>query len=122
VHLPVNKSVDEIQREFNNHLARVYDRGAHMSGTEGCLQMINDYSNDAEIATIFIRSLTDNFPTLVAKEEPGKINFQSMSFHATLFGYMGVKFRLNLIDLKKEPTVAKTVLKIVNSMKELFFD
>jgi hypothetical protein len=120
----VAKKLVEIEREFNSHLSRVYDRGAHSSGTQGCQQMINDYSNNAEIATVFIRALTDKNVPRIAKEESGVVNFQFMSFHASLFGYMGLKFRMNFIDLgkDKDPSVSKTIKRIIQSMKDLFFD
>jgi len=86
--------------------------------------MITEYSKNAEIATVFIRALTDKNVPLIAKAEAGLVNFQFMQFHASLFGYMALKFRMNFIDLgkDKDPSVPKTVRRIVQSMKEVFFD
>jgi len=51
-------------------------------------------------------------------------NFQALQFHASLFGKMAEGFGGNLIDTArdKEPSVAKTVKRIVGCMKQMFFD
>ena len=51
-------------------------------------------------------------------------NFQFFAFHAAMFGYMALKFGEDFVDLNKdrEPSVSKTVKRVVTSIKELFFD
>jgi hypothetical protein len=41
-----------------------------------------------------------------------------------MFGYMALKFGVDFVDINKdkEPSVAKTVRRVVSSIKELFFD
>lgn len=77
--------------------------------------MINEYCGNAEAATIFLRALSNKNVTLIAKSPTGVLNFQFLQFHASLFGYMALKFRLNFIDLAKDkdPTVAKTVRRVI---------
>ena len=117
-------NLNEIEQEFNRHLARVYDRGAHNSGTQGCINMINQYAGNLDASTIFLRALTNKNVTLIGKSQGGTLNFQFMQFHVSLFGHMALKFRLNFIDMAKDkdPTVSKTVRRVIQSIKEMFFD
>jgi len=119
-------NIGDIEIEFNKHLARVYDKGSYNSGTQGCQKMINDYSDSnasMEVASLFLRALMDKNASNCAKGS-GSSQFQAQSFHASLFGFMAQRFQQNFVLLgkDKDPSVAKTVKRVVQSMKEQFFD
>ena len=87
--------------------------------------MINEYCTSVEAATVFLKALTDRNCTQIAKAQRGNsINFQGLQFHASMFGYMALKFGECFIlqGKDKEPSVAKTVKRVVACIKELFFD
>lgn len=89
--------------------------------------MINQYCDNTDVATVFLKSLTNKNTTKILKSkwaEQGGPSIQCFSFHASMFGYMAIKFRHNFIDKKsdKSPSVANTVRRVISYMKETFFD
>lgn len=89
----VQKNLNEIQDEFNRHLSRVYNRGSHDSGVQGCQKMIGEYCSSVEVATVFLKSLMDKNVTQISKDSNQFQIFQFLAFHASLFGFMALKFR-----------------------------
>ena len=75
---------------------------------------------------IFLGSLLDTKVPLIAKQGSKNTGYNNVIFtaHAKLIGQMAAQYRFNLIDSTKErdPSVAKTVKKIVVAMIEMFFD
>jgi len=57
----------DIEIEFNQHLARVYDKGSYNSGVKGCEAMIRQHLDNPQAATAFLRALTDKDATQIAK-------------------------------------------------------
>ena len=86
--------------------------------------MINEYSSSVDVATVFLKSLMDKNVTQISKDSNQYQIFQFLAFHASLFGFMALKFRQNFIDTAKDkdPSVAKTVRRVITCMKEMFFD
>jgi hypothetical protein len=73
-------------------LARVYDKGSYNSGVKGCQQMITEYSHSQEVASIFLKALTDKNSVMIAKAQSTNLNFMALSLHVNLFGFMAQKF------------------------------
>lgn len=50
-------------------------------------------------------------------------SFKFLEFHASLFGYMARMFKTNFKDTLRDipPAVSKTVRKVIQAMKDMFF-
>ena len=116
--------ISSVEREFNINLARIYDKGAHKSGIQECQKIIREHSHSQEAATVFLKALTDAMVTKIQKQNAPNENSVALPFvaHISLIGLMAEAFRLNFVMVnQKEPSVAKTVKKVVQSLKEMFF-
>ena len=136
--LQLRKGLHDLETEFSQHLARIYNKGAHKSGVQGCHALIDDHcvapdnmkNMDAAIATefhqstvgIFLKALSNKNLLQVAKSASAG-SFQFLQFHASLFGYLALKFRTNMTDCIRDvpPSLVKTVKRVIHDMKELFF-
>jgi len=133
--LQLRKGLHDLETEFSQHLARIYNKGAHKSGVQGCHALIDDHcvappNVDAAIATefhqstvgIFLKALSNKNLLQVAKSASAG-SFQFLQFHASLFGYLALKFKTNMTDCIRDvpPSLVKTVKRVIHDMKELFF-
>ena len=64
--------LNDIEIEFNSHLARVYDRGSINSGVQGCHKMINEFAGNAQVGSVFLRALMDKGAVTAAKSKSGQ--------------------------------------------------
>ena len=46
IQLNNSMKLNDIEIEFNSHLARVYDRGSMNSGVQGCHKMVNEFAGN----------------------------------------------------------------------------
>lgn len=65
--IKLKKEFDDLESEFDENLARVYNHGAHKSGVQACMKIIDQYSGQAEVVNIFLKSLTNKNLMRVAK-------------------------------------------------------
>ena len=87
--------------------------------------MIRQYNDNPHIATVFLRGLLDKTVTTIVRNNAANANanFKYYAAHVSLIGSMALQFKGNMIDLSKdkEPSVARTVRRIVSSLKDMFF-
>lgn len=112
----------ELDKAFEQNLARIYTRGGHKSGVEGCQKLIADNCQSSEVVGIFLRALCNKNLLQVAKSASSG-SFKFLEFHASLFGYMARMFKTNFKDTLRDipPAVSKTVKKVIQAMKDMFF-
>ena len=88
----MKKDINNLDKDFGENLARIYNKGAHKSGVEGCHRLIDQYFDSQEVVGIFMKNLSDKNLLQVAKSASAG-SFQFLQFHASLFGYMALKFK-----------------------------
>ena len=118
-------ALKNIEIEFNKHLVRVYDRGSHQSGVADCHQMLQQHCTMIESVPIFLKALLDkSVPTLAKDGEKASYNHVVFTAHIGLIGRMASLYKFGLVDATRDsdPSVAKTVKRIVVAIIEMFFD
>ena len=112
----------ELDSAFERNLARIYSRGGHKSGVEGCQKLIAEHCQSPEVVGVFLRALCNKNLLQVAKSASAG-SFKFLEFHASLFGYMARMFKTNFKDTLRDipPAVSKTVKKVIQAMKDMFF-
>ena len=51
--------MNNLEKEFSENLARIYNKGAHRSGVEGCTRMIDENCDKVEVVGVFLKHLSD---------------------------------------------------------------
>ena len=118
-------TLKNIEIQFNKNLARVYDRGSHQSGVTDCHQMLQQHCAMIESVPIFLKALLDKaVPTLAKDGEKASYNHVVFAAHIGLLGRMASLYKFGLVDATRDsdPSVAKTVKRIVVAIIEMFFD
>jgi len=112
----------DLEKQFAENLARIYNKGAIKSGVQGCHTMIDQNSGNPEVVGIFLKTLCNKNLIAISKSASSG-GFQFLQFHACLFGYMALKFGTRLKDSIRDipPSLNKTVKRMLTSMKTLFF-
>lgn len=87
--------------------------------------MISHNCTVIETVPIFLKALLDKQIPNIAKQG-GSVGYNHVIFsaHVRLIGQMASQYKFNLVDATKdrEPSVAKTVKRIVVGIIEMFFD
>lgn len=120
--LVLKQQFNELEHEFSENLARIYNKGAHKSGVTGCLRLLKQYSEQPEVVGVLLKQLSNKNLLIVAKSASAG-SFQFLAFHASLFGSMAVHFKRALKDTTKDvpPSLVKTVRRMVITIVDLFF-
>ena len=71
------------------NLARIYNKGAHVSGVQMCHKLIDDNCQNEETVGIFLKHLSNKNMLTVAKASSAG-SFLFLQFHASLFGYVAL--------------------------------
>jgi hypothetical protein len=58
---------NDLDKEFSQNLARIYDKGAHKSGVTACHKLIDEYCDQPEVVSIFLKALCNKGSLTVAK-------------------------------------------------------
>jgi hypothetical protein len=58
-----------LEADFEKNLARLYSKGGHKSGVEGCHQMIEDNTNNPDAVGIFLNSLSNKNLLALARNQ-----------------------------------------------------
>ena len=98
--------LNDLEKEFNLNLARIYNKGAHKSGVQVTQNLIDENCEHpreviGKICGIFLKALCNKNLVQVAKSSSAG-SFQFLQFHATLFGYLAFRFQRNMIDGVKD--------------------
>jgi hypothetical protein len=63
----LKKEFDDLEKEFDENLARVYRHASHKSGVEACMRLIDENHGQVEVVNIFLKSLCNKNLLIVAK-------------------------------------------------------
>ena len=110
----LSNQLKELDAEFDKNLARIYTKGGHKSGVEGCQKLIEENCHSPEVVGLFLKSLCNKNLLQVAKSASAG-SFKFLEFHASLFGFMASMFKKNFKDTLRDipPAVSKTVKRVI---------
>ena len=63
----IMQNFNDLEKDFSQNLARIYDKGAHKSGVTNCHKLIDEYCGQPEVVSIFLKALCNKGSLTVAK-------------------------------------------------------